>query len=120
MEETPNGDETSNGEDTSNSDETPRASLSRAKSPHRVRTVDPLRLELVVSFAQEAQIADRICAAPRVREDVVDLQVVHRIATIACRPDVGASAVVSFENGVPRRRRDMAGSIRCSGWCLRP
>jgi hypothetical protein len=45
----------------------------RPELPHRVRPKNSLGLFLVVPFAEKPKIVDRIRAAPRVRDDMIDL-----------------------------------------------
>jgi len=57
--------------------------FSPAEPPDRVRSEHPFRLVLVVPFAEKAEIINRARAAPRVGHDVIDLEVLCRVAALA-------------------------------------
>ena len=57
--------------------------FSTAEPPDRVRSQNPFRLVLIMPLAEEAEVVQRVRAAPRVGHDVIDLEVVRGVAALA-------------------------------------
>src|SRR5688572_5376088 len=77
-------------------------------SPHEVPSVDELRLVQVVDPASDPEIVRRRRAAPLVRNDVMELDLVCGATGLACRAYERAGSSVALPHEAAHFRRDRA------------